>query len=72
MININCDAHTVSMKESDCVCSVCYKAHLAILSTKNNSSESPDTSDSQLKLSIEEWKLKMADENTVVTKAILL
>ena len=30
---LNCDDNAVDLKESDCVCNACYRAHLAMLKT---------------------------------------
>ena len=68
---INCDDNAVHLKESDCVCSACYRAHLAMLKTTEKDMCRSDN-ETQLVHLIDTWKMALTDEKiTAVTQATL-
>ena len=68
---LNCDDNAVHLKESDCVCNACYRAHVAMLKTTEKDMCKSDN-DTQLMHLIDTWKMALADENTTaVMKATL-
>ena len=62
---LNCDDNTVHLKESDCVCNACYRAHVAMLKTTEKDI-CKSNNDTQLMHLIDTWKMALAD-----TKATL-
>ena len=68
---INCDDNAVHLKESDCVCNACYRAHLAMLKTTEKDMCRSDN-ETQLMHLIDTWKMALTDEKiTAVTQATL-